>query len=158
MLSQQLSSKGTCAPKSQFPAMGPLITRDHVSWVSSSTLEASSHTDADERFGIDSGACSFQIFYEHRAVSQISVQGFGFLSSSHQRHVPGKLKTKKISPTNIFFLESFLAVLAPATGSSCTPNVRGKTAPGTCTGKHRAMETASPAPSLLNHVSCWYPY
>lgn len=62
MLSQQLSSKGTCAPNSQFPAMGAHIPRNHVSWVSRSTLEASDHTDADETFSIDSGACSFKIF------------------------------------------------------------------------------------------------
>lgn len=79
------------APNSQFPAMGEHIPGSHVSWVSRSTLEESNNTDADHWFW----CLLFLDLYEHKPVSQISVQGLGFLSSSHQRHVPCKLKINK---------------------------------------------------------------
>lgn len=85
---------------------------------------ALSHEWAIAFWGIRSHWCWWEIWHwlwcllfpdlcDHRTVIQISVQRLGFLSSSHMYHAKSKLKKRKISPANIFFLQSFPAVLAP---------------------------------------------
>lgn len=77
----------------------------------SSTLEASSHTDAGERFGIDSGACAFQIFMN---TGQLDFSSRTWISIFPSPEIClCRLKIKKMSPANQLFLQSFPTVLPP---------------------------------------------
>lgn len=111
-LSQQLSSEGTCAPNSTSPAMGAHTPRSPVSWVSNSILGHQITLMLMRDLALTLVPALSRSLWPQGSYSDFSSKTWIFILLSH---VPCKfkIKKKKISPANIFFLQSFPAVLAP---------------------------------------------